>query len=158
MLRLASSIHDLALAFLTGGLAGVFLSVNLLFDRAPSREIAGQVGNAIFGRLGPAALTLALVLLGSRLAMGRLGEGDRASLVLAALIVLAVGAAALVLTPRMSAIWTSSPHAPDGSGLADEAKRRFLALHIMSNLAYMAALLSGAALVVVRAISRSGAR
>jgi hypothetical protein len=154
-MRFVSAAHDLALALLVGGLAGVFVSVGTLFARAPTREIAGQVGNAIFGRLAPAAVLLAAIVLGARL---RLHRGEPASarrslaLVLAAAIALTVAAAALYLTPRMSAIWTAAPHAADGSGLAGEDKVHFLRLHILSNLSYLAALLAGIALILAGAI------
>ena len=62
-MRAVAAVHDLVLALLTGGLAGAGLAVNLLFARAPSREIAGAIGNAIFTRLGPISLGLAAVLL-----------------------------------------------------------------------------------------------
>jgi hypothetical protein len=153
MLPLAAAFHDLALALLTGGLAGVFLAVGILFEKAPSREIAGQVGNVIFGRLGPAALTLAVIVFATELILVRGKErGGRTALILSLLTFLMVGAAALFLTPRMTGIWLQSPHAPDGTGLMGEEKRRFLAMHVASNLAYMGALLAGVGRIVLRAI------
>jgi hypothetical protein len=157
-MRFVSAVHDLALALLVGGLAGVFVSVGTLFARAPTREIAGQVGDAIFGRIAPAAVLLAAIVLAGRLRLHRVEAASARrslSLVLAAALALAVGAAALYLTPRMSAIWTSAPHAADGSGLAGDDKVLFLRLHILSNLSYLAALLAGVALILARAIAPS---
>ncbi|MBI3449322.1 MAG: DUF4149 domain-containing protein [Acidobacteria bacterium] len=156
-MRLVAALHDLSLAFLTGGLAGVFVAVDMLFDRAPSREIAGQVGVAIFGRIGPSSLALAAILLGARIALHgaeRPGGARRVSLVLALVIAASCAAAALYLTPRMSAIWIAGAHAGDGAGLTGDDRSRFLAMHIASNLAYLAAMISGAAMLALRAFDR----
>jgi len=153
-MRLAAILHDLSLALLVGGIAGVGFCVNLLFARAPSREIAGQVGNAIFARLGPGVLALSVALLVTSLLLHRGGppSGRRiVSVLLAGAIVAVAAVTALWLTPRMGAIWASGAHAADGSGLLGDDRRRFLVLHIISNVAYLAVMLMGVALVLLRA-------
>jgi hypothetical protein len=152
-MRLAAILHDLSLALLVGGIAGVGFCVNLLFSRAPSREIAGQVGNAIFGRLGPGVLALSVTLLITSLLLHRGGppSGRRTvSLLLAGAIVAVAAVTALWLTPRMGALWASGVHAADGSGLIGDDRRRFLALHIISNVAYLMVMLMGVALELLR--------
>ncbi len=158
-MRFVSAVHLLALALLAGGLAGVFIAVSTLFQNAPTREIAGQVGNAIFGRVALLALPLALIVLGTSLWLHRRTPASASrtlSLVLSVVSALAVGTAALYLTPRMSAIWTASPHAADGSGLMPAERSRFLTLHILGNLSYLTALVSGIALILLRSLSRRG--
>jgi len=129
----------------------------VLFSRAPSREIAGQIGHAIFDRIGPASLALAAILLGARIALHRAerpGGARLAALALALVAAAACAVAALYLTPRMSAIWSGGAHAGDGAGLAGDDRARFLAMHIAANLTYLAAMISGAALLALRAIRR----
>ena len=153
-MRLTAIVHDLSLALLVGGIAGVGLCANLLFARAPSREIAGQVGNAIFGRLGPGVLVLSVAVLITSLLLHRGGapSGRRTGLVLlAGAMVVIAAVTALWLTPRMGALWASGAHAADGSGLIGDDRSRFLVLHIISNVAYLAVMLMGAALVLLRA-------
>jgi hypothetical protein len=156
-MRLAGILHDLSLGILAGGIAGIGLAVNVLFSRAPSREIAGQIGNVIFSRLGPATLALALIVLATRLYLNRQepASGIRTA-ALAASVIMAVLAAlvALWLTPAMGAIWRSAAHAPDGSGLTGGDRSRFIALHVGANVAYLVTFLLGLAQIAMRAWNR----
>jgi hypothetical protein len=158
MMRFLEVLHGLALALLTGGIAGVGLAVGVLFQRAPSREIAGQVGNATFSRLGPAVLALAAIVLAARVYLHRAEppSGIRTtSLVLAVAIVAVAALVALGITPRMAALWAAGAHAADGSGLTGEDRGRFVALHALANAAYLVLLACGAALIVLTSIRRA---
>jgi len=136
----------------------VGLAVSVLFARAPSREIAGQIGNVIFSRLGPAVAILAVALFATEMITRRSrasGAAEIASTILHAAIVLMALAVALWLTPKMGAIWREGAHAADGTGLEGNARGRFLVLHVASNLIYLAMLTSGIAIVVLRVFSGS---
>lgn len=152
---MARVVHDLALCLILGGIAGTALCAGVLFERAPSREIAGHLGSVIFGRLGPAVLVLALVVVGTRLMLSRDGSvrGRRLSLVLAAAMTAVAMVVSIWLTPQMITIWNEAPHAPDGSGLLGEDRARFFMLHGMTNLGYIAIGLLAACLVGQRAWS-----
>jgi uncharacterized protein DUF4149 len=139
-MRAVRALHDLALALVAGGIAGVALCVSLLFARAPSREVAGQIGSAIFGHLGSPMLLLATIVFGARLVMRSrraAGAGGSVALAASALLLCLAALSALWLTPEMTAIWTAGAHAADGTGLIGEDRRRFLMLHGTSNLAYL---------------------
>ncbi len=137
-MRLLRLLHDLALCLLLGGVAGTALCAGVLFDRAPTREIAGQIGSAIFGRLGPSVLVLTLVVLGSKLLLPRSGGAWRLPMIMACGMTAVALVIALWLTPRMISIWNEAPHAQDGSGLLGEDRRRFFMLHGMTNVGYVA--------------------
>lgn len=151
-MRPAVAVHDLALALMIGGIAGVGLAIAMTFARAPSREVAGQIGNAVFGVLGPSVLVASLVVLVTRVLVQRSeapSTARTASLSLAIVTALLAAIVALWLTPRMSALWTGGAHAPDGSGLTGPDRSRFLSLHGVSNLLYLAILLLSAAQLVL---------
>lgn len=156
-MRLTGILHDLSLGLLAGGIAGIGLAVNILFDRAPSREIAGQIGNVIFSRLGPSSFALALIVLASRLYLNRIEPPSRmrtASVAICVVMAILAAVVALWLTPRMGAIWRSAPHAPDGTGLTGVDRSRFIALHVGANLAYLVIFLLGTAQIALRAWQR----
>ena len=69
--RWAAVAHDVSLAWIAGGVLVAAVAALLLFQVAPSREMAGQVGQAIFDWLGRLMLVLSLVAAGSRLAIQR---------------------------------------------------------------------------------------
>src|SRR5678816_3687544 len=152
-MRTVRALHDLALALMTGGIVGVGLSVSVLFARAPSRDVAGQIGGGIFGAVGPYVLLLGSIVCGARLLMRTTEPASRVGLFATAASALVVIIAALNvfwLTPRMRLIWESASHAADGSGLQGEPRREFLALHGLSNLAYLSILLIGLLLILLR--------
>ncbi len=157
MLKAAGAIHDLALAVMAGGIAGVGLAMAVTFARAPSREIAGQIGNAVFGILGPAVLTVSLVALATRIYVHGAespSAARSASLVLAIVTVLLGALLALWLTPRMGTLWTSGAHGSDGSGLAGKDRMRFLRLHGVGNLLYLAILTLSVAQIVLSSVRK----
>lgn len=143
--RLVWAIHDLALALMVGGVAGGAIAALILFERAPTREVAGQIGQTIFDRLGVIVLALALAVVLARLLLRRLQPASRTlpGLPQAVICVILAGLIALWMTPAMHALWVGAPHAEDGSGLTGEAKSRFMRLHGAANLAYIAILLAG---------------
>jgi hypothetical protein len=152
-MRLAASLHDLALSLIAGGIAGTALCAWILFDRSPEREVAGQIGAGIFGALGPAVLILSLILIAARMVLQRAEPGGPSrtlSLHLAAGIAVLSAIAALWLTPRMLAIWSEAPHAQDGSGLMGEARAEFFMLHGLGNIAYLAVAAMAAVMIVLR--------
>lgn len=152
-MRIVERLHDLALAILVGSVAGVGLSAITLFDRAPSREFAGQIGNAIFEMFGLMVLVLSLVVLASRFAIHRNeapSAARLAALAISVMIVLMAAVIALWLTPVMGRIWATAAHAPDGSGLVGDERSRFMMLHGIGNLGYVSIMLMGALLVVMR--------
>ena len=152
-MRTIRAVHDVALALLAGGIAGVGMAVTVLFAKAPSREVAGQIGSATFARLGPVVLLLAMVVFGARLVTGAGATGSaglrRLGLSLSGVALALAAVNAVWLTPRMVGLWNEGPHAADGTGLAEPARHRFLALHGMSNLAYLAILLLCLALLIL---------
>ncbi|HET6373204.1 MAG TPA: DUF4149 domain-containing protein [Candidatus Polarisedimenticolia bacterium] len=151
------TLHDLSLALVVGGIAGAAVSALALFGKAPSREVAGEVGQLLFQRLGQGVLILSMVVLVTRLVLARSEPATttRTVSVLLAAAALALSAVvALWLTPRMGVIWTASPHAPDGSGLLAEDRRLFMALHGIANLCYISILVMGAAQIALRAVAR----
>ncbi len=158
-MRLISILHDLCIALLVGGLAAVFVAAFLLFEVAPNREIAGQVGNALFNLLGPGTLGVVVFLLATRLILNRAetGRAPRAMTWLAVAAILPAAIDALWLTPAMDVIWKTAAHAADGSGLEGEARARFMALHGAGSACYLAMWLIGLALLGVRAAVRAPA-
>lgn len=157
MLKAAAVVHVLALALMAGGIAGIGLAAGVIFGRAPTREVAGQIGNTLFARLGPAVLVLSLVAMAARILLHR-GEPPSwwraASTILAVLTAVLAAAVALWLTPRMNAIWSTAPHAEDGSGLLGDARSRFLMLHGISNLLYMSIMILGAVQLALSGLRR----
>ena len=155
-MKIVLALHHVALVLLTGGIAGIGLAVTVLFQRASSREAAGQIGNAIFGRLAPGALLLSAVILATAIPIYRNSSASwnrTVSVALAiAMFLLALGVT-FWLTPKMSAIWASGAHADDGTGLAGDSRKQFLMLHGISNLAYIGMLVSGLVMTVLAAIS-----
>lgn len=152
-MRVIRAIHDLAVALLVGGIAGGSLSAIVLFRKAPTREVAGEVGQAIFNLLGIVVLSLSIVLLASRILLQRREPPSKSRSMALALSVACAAAAcaiALWLTPAMGAIWESAPHAADGSGLAGEARGSFMRLHGLANLCYLILLLSAAGIILRR--------
>lgn len=155
--KMIRAVHDLSLALLTGGIAGIGVAIPVVFAKAPTREIAGQIGNTVFDRLAPLVFVLCVLLMLSHIASRR-GEPEgwrrRLRFVLAAAMLFVSVAIAFWLTPRMSALWTGAAHAADGSGLAGEARRSFLVLHIVSNIAYLLNFLMGLVLISLGTPSR----
>ena len=157
MLKLAAVIQNLALALMAGSIAGVGLAAFVLFAEAPSREIAGQVGNVIFARLGPAILALSGLSLGARAILHRTQRptGGRATaFILAVVVAVLAGVVALWLTPTMVDIWHAAPHADDGSGLIGDERSRFLMLHGITNLFYMGIMIICALQLVLDSLRR----
>ena len=160
-MRLVSILQDLSLALLVGGIAAVSVAAFVLFDTAPTHEIAGQIGNELFAALGPVLLGVALVNLAARLGLMSREPASflrTVSLVLATSGVLVAGAIALWLTPRLGVIWTAGAHAPDGSGLAGDASIRFARLHGLAGLSYMTLLLIGIASIFLRNLGPAAGR
>jgi hypothetical protein len=153
--------HDLALGWMTGGIGGAGVCAVLLFRHAPSREVAGQIGNVIFTVLGQMVFLLTLVLVGARLVMrrhaGRAG-GPAPRLWPAALACVLAGVLALWLTPAMTSIWNAVPHDPAGSGLMGADKARFMRLHGAGNLIYLALFSLGCTLIASRALGGGSGR
>ena len=153
------SIHDMGLALQVGGIAAAAVAAITLFEIAPTREIAGQVGQVIFERLGYIVLAASVAVLLTRWALGReepMSKSRTAALVLAALSVGLALLVVLLITPRMAAIWHSAPHAQDGSGLTGDDRRAFMQLHGVANLSYMSMMVGGAVQIVLQAMGRSG--
>lgn len=152
-MRMLRVLHDLALGLILGGIAGTALCAGVLFDLAPSREVAGRIGSAIFGRLGPSILALTLIVLATHLlqSRGASRHGERLSMVLVLAMTGVAVVVSLWLTPRMIAIWNEAPHAPDGSGLVGEDRGRFFMMHGMTNLGYIAIALFSAGVVALQA-------
>jgi hypothetical protein len=159
-MRLVAVVRDLCLAFLVGGLGAVFIAAIILFDRAPSREVAGEIGQALFNELGPVVFIVTLFLLGGYVLLRRTEPSPATgvvSLVLAGACVLIAALIALWLTPRMDVIWETAPHAEDGSGLAGEERTRFMTLHGIASASYLSIWLAGIALLVLRSFgSKTG--
>ena len=62
-MKIISALHHVSIVLMTGGIAGVGLAATVLFQKASSREVAGQIGNVIFGRLAPSVMVLSAVIL-----------------------------------------------------------------------------------------------
>jgi len=157
-MRIIGALHDLALAILVGSIAGVSIATITLFDRAPSREFAGQVGNGVFETLALLVLILTLIILAARFLLRRGEPSSAASAAASALSLIMVVVAAVItlwITPAMGRIWAESAHAPDGSGLMGADRARFMWLHGLSSAAYLGLFLAGAVLVVVRSLTRA---
>ncbi len=157
-MRFVEAVYDLALAVLVGSIIGVSVATIALFDRAPSREFAGQVGSAVFDMLGMIALILSLVALASRFLMRRREPSSVPGAIMTGLAVVMVAVAAAIalwITPAMNAIWAEAPHAQDGSGLIGPERAQFMWLHGLSSAAYLGLVLIGAALIVARSPGRS---
>ncbi|HKY33322.1 MAG TPA: DUF4149 domain-containing protein [Candidatus Polarisedimenticolia bacterium] len=159
--RAAAVAQDLALGLLAGGIAGAALCATVLFQAAPSREVAGDVGNAIFRPLGLAAFALSLVLLAARWVL-RLqrpaslpGTPPAPSLILPLAACLLSGTLAFYVTPVMTALWESAPHDPSGGGLMGEDRSRFMRLHGLGNLLYLSLLTLSAAGIAAGALRRT---
>ncbi len=157
--RWAAVAHDVSLAWIAGGVLVAAVAALLLFQVAPSREVAGQVGQAIFNWLGRLMLVLSLVATGSRLAIHRgaappPGRSRPFPLDLALLGVMLAASAtlALWLTPAMAAIWETAPHDPGGSGLMGADKTRFMRLHGLGNLLYIVLFGASTLLIARRAL------
>lgn len=169
--RSAAVAHDVSLAWIAGGVLVAAVAAVLLFRVAPSREVAGQVGQAIFNWLGRLMLVLSLVAAGSRLAIQRAapaaaafsrptswgsGPGSRRAfpldIVLCGLMVAASATLALWLTPAMAAIWETAPHDPGGTGLMGADKTRFMRMHGAGNLLYLTLFGASTLLIARRAL------
>ena len=156
-MRSMQSLHDLGLALLVGAIAAAAVAALTLFEQAPTREIAGQVGQVIFERLGWVVLAASAAVLLTRLAIGRGEPASKSRSAALALSSLCVGLALLVvliITPRMASIWHSVPHAADGSGLTGGDRRAFMSLHGVANFSYMSMMALGAVQIVIRALGR----
>lgn len=152
-MRVVSIVHDLCLALLIGGIATIFMVAIILFNQAPNHEIAGHIGNVIFGITGPGVFVLVLLMLATRLLLRKKERSLRVhsfSLALAVAGAILSGVVALWITPRMDLIWLTSRHALDGSGLVGDDRARFMALHGMANGAYLAIWLMGITLHAMR--------
>ena len=157
-MKTVQSLHDLGLALLVGGIASALVAALTLFERAPSREIAGQVGQVIFERLGWVVLAASAIVLVTRLLLRREEPASRQGAAALTLASLCVGLALLVvlfITPRMASIWYSAQHAADGSGLSGDDRRAFMSLHGVANLSYMSMMVAGAVQIVLRAVGRA---
>lgn len=170
--RSAAVAHDVSLAWIAGGVLVAAVAAVLLFRVAPSREVAGQVGQAIFNGLGRLMLVLSLVAAGSRLAIQRAaapaqaafsratspgsGPGSRRAfpldIVLCGVMVAASATLALWLTPAMAAIWETAPHDPGGTGLMGADKTRFMRMHGAGNLLYLTLFGASTLLIARRAL------
>lgn len=156
-MRGVQSLHDLGLALLFGGIASALVAAVTLFEHAPTREIAGQVGQVVFQRLGWVVLGASAVVFATRLFLTRTepaGRARSAALTLASICLGVSLLVVLVITPRMAAIWYSVPHAPDGTGLTGDDRRLFMTLHGVANLSYTSMMVMGAAQIVLRAAGR----
>lgn len=157
-MRWLQPLHDLGLALLVGGIASAAVAALTLFEQAPTREIAGQIGQVIFQRLGWVVLAASVAVLLTRLALARGEPASKTRSAAMTLSCLCVGLALLVvliITPRMASIWYSVPHASDGSGLTGDDRRAFMALHGVANLSYMSMMALGAVQIVIRALGRA---
>lgn len=158
MSRFVSIVHDMAAAFLMAGVATSSAAALILFDRAPSREVAGQIGQTIFEVVGRGTFAMALVLLACRLAIGR-QEPRRASgtvaLALVVVMVVASGLIALWITPALGEIWRNGEHAADGSGLVGADRAAFGSRHGMGSAAYLVILVCAAVTIGLRATGRA---
>ena len=157
MIRTSGILHDLSFALMAGGIAGIGLAAGSIFGKAPTREIAGQIGNDLFARLGPAILILSFLALATRLVLHRSEppSGWRTTAMVLAVVTAALAVAvALWLTPVMNSIWHGTSHAIDGSGLVSDERKRFLMLHGISNLFYMGIMLLSASELALRAFRR----
>ncbi|MGH9868111.1 MAG: DUF4149 domain-containing protein [Candidatus Polarisedimenticolia bacterium] len=146
----------MSLGWVAGAILGGAVAAVLLFQAAPSREVAGQVGQVVFNWLGRVVLVLMLVGLISRFLLDRPGAGGEAprrtgslDLWLTAAACAAAAVLALWITPAMDEIWTTAPHDPAGSGLMGADKSRFMRLHGVGNLLYLT-LLTVTTLLVAR--------
>jgi len=156
-MRFIEAVYDLALAVLVGSIIGVSVAAIALFDRAPSREFAGQVGSAVFDMMGMMALALSLLILAARFLIRRREPFSVTGAVVTGLAVLAAlvsAAIALWITPVMDAIWAEAPHAPDGSGLVGPERARFMWLHGLSSASYLALVVIGALMILNRSLTR----
>jgi len=157
-MKAVTIVHDLVVAMLAGGLATASVAAFILFDRAPSKEIAGQIGQTIFEIVGRGTFALALVLLACRLILAR---GDdprvkrRAAMVMTALIVVVAAVIALWVTPALGEIWREGRHAEDGSGLAGADKEAFMARHGLGSAGYLVLILTSMGLIAMRAVDRA---
>ena len=134
----------MSLGWVSGAIVGGAIAALLLFQAAPSREVAGQVGQVVFNWLGRAVLALTLIGLASRFLLDRpaAGGGTRRRGVSLDLWLTAgaCGVAAVLalwITPAMDEIWKTAPHDPAGSGLMGTDKSRFMRLHGIGNLHYL---------------------
>jgi hypothetical protein len=155
--RWAAMAHDLSLGWMTGAILGAGVAAVMLFKLAPSREVAGQIGNVLFEMLGRAVFLLTLILLGSRLLLRReaLPGAARGLSLWPCLLACALAAIlTLWLTPAMGVIWHTAPHDPAGAGLTGDDKARFMRLHGAGNLIYLALFVLGSALLAARAARR----
>jgi len=128
-----------------------------LFQAAPSREVAGQVGQVVFNWLGRVVFALTLVGLAGRVVLDRLAAGREKArrpgsldLWLTASACAAAAVLALWLTPAMEVIWRTAPHDPSGGGLVGDDKSRFMRLHGAGNLLYLTLLVVTTLLVARR--------
>ncbi len=157
-MRIVRIVHDLVAAFLLGGIATASAAAMILFARAPSREVAGQIGQTIFEVVGRGAFVFSLVLLACRVAMSRAEPAPaRGSLALglAVLIVVLAGAIALWLTPAMGEIWRDGVHAADGSGLAGADREAFMSRHAIGSAFYFVIILASAVIIGLRSAGRA---
>jgi hypothetical protein len=154
-MKIISALHHVSIVLMTGGIAGVGLAATVLFQKASSREVAGQIGNVIFGRLAPSVMVLSAVILATAIPIYRsqsISWNRTLSLGLAVAIFLMAAVVTFWLTPRMGAIWNSATHAGDGSGLTGEPYKQFMMMHGISNLVYIGVLLSGLVMTVLAAV------
>ncbi|MFQ5701704.1 MAG: DUF4149 domain-containing protein [Acidobacteriota bacterium] len=152
-MRIVSVVHDLCLALLIGGIASILMVAFILFRQAPNHEIAGHIGNVLFGIVGHGVFVLALLVLVASLLLRRREASRRVQSItvsLAGVCALVAGVLALWITPRMNTIWLTTRHALDGSGLMGDDRARFMALHGMANSAYLAIWLACITLLVLR--------
>lgn len=148
MKRTFESIESLVVAAWFGG--GLFLlavAAPAAFDQAPTRTIAGNVVGQMLGRWHYVALAVPLVLLVALWKRGRLGEGSRALLLSAALI-LAAGQSMVDL--RIRAIRASMTTAVDQLPPGDPERRRFGMLHGVSSLLFAMQVAAAGAVVAIR--------
>ncbi len=152
MTRLAIVLRDLALVLLVGGTLGVSTAALVVFDEAPTREIAGRIGMSVFDVASRAILLAAAVLVAAGIVLRRRepSPGNRINLFLSTGVFVVAALIALWLTPAMGEIWATAPHDPAGGGLAGEERRRFMMMHGIGNLGYLAIVVAGIVLVILR--------
>lgn len=151
MNRLSIIVRALSLTVLVGMTLGVASAAIIVFDKAPTREIAGQIGVSAFGLLSRIVFVAAVILLAVSIVIRRRHPSLRSklNLFLSTGIFVVAAILALWLTPGMVYIWETAPHDPAGGGLIGEDRSRFMMLHGIGNLGYLAIVAVGIALTIL---------
>jgi len=151
MTRLAIIARRLTLIVLVGGTLGVATSAIIVFDKAPTREIAGQIGTSVFDMLSRVVFVAAVILLTASIVIRRREPSlrSRINLFLSVAIFVVASLIALWLTPGMGHIWSTAQHDPAGGGLIGEERSRFMMLHGIGNLGYLSIVVMGIVLTIL---------